>query len=82
MTSISWRYLAVAALAGFGIGTAQNGVTPPERMKAQSFVLVDESGRKRGEFSMGSNGQPMVRLYDQDGRIIWDTNARVELLTK
>lgn len=68
--------LAVPALAGLVFG--QNTVTKPEAagvVQAKSFVLLDEAGRKRGEMSVTRAGKPLIELFDERGRVIWDSTG-------
>jgi hypothetical protein len=51
-----------------------------EVLQSKSFVLLDGAGHKRGEWKMDPSGQPVVRLFDARGHIIWDTTVGVRLL--
>ena len=48
-----------------------------EILHSKDFVLQDGSGHKRGEWKMDSSGQPVLRLFDAQGRVIWDTAGTV-----
>ena len=67
----------LAALAGLVFGqitTPQLAV--PAVVQAKSFVLLDDAGRKRGEMSMTGSGKPLIQLFDERGRVIWDSTDR------
>ncbi len=42
-------------------------------LQSKSFVLLDGAGHKRGEWKMDSSGQPVLRLFDAQGHIVWQT---------
>ncbi len=77
--------LAAATLASFAGGAASNRMITAqaqqrmpdflnsESFKGKEFLLLDETGRKRGEFSMRAG--PVLRLYDEQGRVIWRAQA-------
>jgi hypothetical protein len=72
--------LILATFAGFLGGTIGSRLTSVyaqgsgvEVLQAKDFVLLDGAGHKRGEWRMGSSGQPVLRLFDAQGRVIWDT---------
>jgi hypothetical protein len=46
-----------------------------EILHSKDFVLLDGAGHKRGEWKMDSSGQPVLRLFDSQGRVIWDTTG-------
>jgi hypothetical protein len=66
----------VAALAGF-LGGAAGRVVPvlaqsgEKVVQAQAFVLVDAAGNRRGEFRVNQQGQTVLHLYDENGRLSW-----------
>ncbi|MGI8744607.1 MAG: hypothetical protein ACR2NN_18940 [Bryobacteraceae bacterium] len=73
--------IAVAALAGFAAGAFAprllqvgpvHAQAMPELVQAKSFVLLDGSGRKRGEWKLDASGDPVLQLFDQGGRTIWE----------
>jgi hypothetical protein len=41
-------------------------------VQAKSFLLLDDSGRTRGQMSMRA-GKPLIELFDERGRVIWDS---------
>jgi hypothetical protein len=64
----------VAALGGMIF--AQNTAPKPEVpavVQAKSFVMLDQTGRKRGEMSMTQSGKPIIQLFDERGRVLWDS---------
>lgn len=70
--------LALAAIAGFiggSIGshlmTAYAQAPDVETIKSQNYVLLDQAGRKRGEWRMDPSGQPVLRLFDAQGHVLW-----------
>lgn len=72
--------LAIATFAGFLGGTIGSHLATVhaqgpgvEILQSKSFVLWDGAGRERGEWKMDPSGQPMLRLFDAQGRVIWDT---------
>ena len=76
--------VCLAAAAGFAGGLAGSRIATVhaqgpgpgvEILRSKSFVLLDASGRKRGEWRMDSNGQPVLRLFDDRGNVFWDTTG-------
>jgi hypothetical protein len=72
--------LLLAAAAGFLAGAFSSRLTPVyaqgsgvEVLQSKSFVLLDGAGHRRGEWKMDSSGQPVLRLFDAQGHIIWQT---------
>jgi hypothetical protein len=66
--------LFLAALAGVVFAqTLAPQVQVPAVVQAKSFVLLDDAGRKRGEMSITRAGQPLIQLFDDRGRVIWDS---------
>ncbi len=61
---------------------AQTQAQAPKVVQAQSFVLVDATGSKVGEFAIDTDGRPNIKLFDDHGlngpQVIW--NARGPLL--
>jgi len=57
-----------------GVRAGGENANAPE-VRAQRFVVVDDSGKGRGEFGMRSNGEPVLRLWDRDVSI----SAMVEM---
>jgi len=47
----------------------------PEIIRSKYFVLLDAQGRKRGEWTLDSSGQPVLRMFDAKGNVIWDTTG-------
>jgi predicted transcriptional regulator len=44
-----------------------------KRTASESFVVVDERGAKRAELGVTSQGDAALVLYDERGRVIWNT---------
>jgi hypothetical protein len=44
---------------------AQPQTPAPRELRAQSFVLVNESGAALGEFAIDHDGMANIKLYDQ-----------------
>lgn len=72
----------LAATTGLLAGVVGSRLTPVyaqessvEILHSKDFVLLDGSGHKRGEWKMDSSGQPVLRLFDAQGRTIWDTTG-------
>lgn len=61
---------------------AKNPKSVAQTVEARSFVLVDEAGNKRGEWILDKSGQPSLRMFDEQGRVTWDTNLRIVPLKK
>ncbi len=82
--------LVLAAFAGFIGGAVGSHLTSVyaqgpdaglEALHSKDFVLLDGSGHKRGEWNLDASGQPVLRLFDARGRIIWEAEKRgVQLL--
>ena len=60
---------------------AQPRLIPPQRaisrapVEARGFVLMDESGRKRGELGFDREGRPALRFFDESGKVVWTGGA-------
>jgi hypothetical protein len=72
--------LLLATSAGFLGGAIDSRLTPVyaqgsgvEMLQSKDFELLDGAGHKRGEWKMDSSGQPVLRLFDAQGHIIWQT---------
>ena len=69
--------VTIALAAGFigGLASRYYGTAPayaqspasPEEMRAQKFVLVDETGKARGVFGIEGNGAP--EIVDSKGHV-------------
>jgi hypothetical protein len=70
---------ALAGLVGAALGSHLTTVYAQgpgvEILQSKNFVLMDSAGHKRGEWRMDPSGQPVLRLFDAQGRIIWDTTG-------
>jgi hypothetical protein len=49
----------------------------PREIRAQGFVLVNESGSVLGKFTVDSGGRPAIRLFDTKGREVWSAEGPV-----
>jgi hypothetical protein len=56
---------------------AESPAAPPREIRAQSFVLVNESGSVLGKFTVDSGGRPAIRLFDAKGREVWSAEGPV-----
>lgn len=64
----------------------QTRTTPSDVVAAQSFVLVDASGKPAGVFAVGKPSPelgklPSIVLYDAEGHEIWRASDSVRPLT-
>lgn len=73
---------SVVALAGFLAGAAGTRLATVyaqgpgvEVLHCKDYVLIDNAGHKRGEWKMDSSGEPVLRMFDGQGRSIWDTTG-------
>ena len=67
----------LAGLLGGAIGshmTVYAQETGADIIHGKNFVLLDGAGHKRGEWQMDSSGEPILRLFDAEGRVTWQTN--------
>lgn len=48
---------------------------------AQKFVLVNEQGTSAGIFGFDEHGSPEITLLDAQGKIIWSTKLRAQMLS-
>ena len=77
-----WRAAALALLLAMGVlwtaaFAGQNDfdrgfILPPrtEGIRARAFLLTDRNGKVQGEWRMEA-GQPVFKLYSQDGKVLW-----------
>jgi hypothetical protein len=69
--------LALAVLAGFLGGAVGSHMTVyaqaagVDMVDSRNFVLLDSSGHKRGEWTLDPSGQPVLRLFDAQGGVVW-----------
>jgi hypothetical protein len=42
---------------------------PPQEIRAQKFVLVDNTGTARGAFGIKANGDPAIEVTDDRGKV-------------
>jgi hypothetical protein len=54
---------------------AQSPAPPAKEIRAQSFVLVNESGSVLGKFTVDGGGKPAIRLFDARGREVWSAEG-------
>jgi hypothetical protein len=55
---------------------AQAKIVPPKEISAQTFLLVNDKGIPFGMFGFDANGNALIRLQDQSGKVIWSTSDR------
>jgi hypothetical protein len=80
--------LFLATLAGFLGGALASHMTTVyaqgpgvEILQSKSFVLLDRGGQKRGEWLMDPSGKPVLRMFDTQGRVVWEAGkGSVQLL--
>jgi len=60
--------LALGVLFLCGVLGAGLGRTAPARVEARHFILTDDHGGMRGEWSIDSDGAARLRIYGQDGK--------------
>jgi hypothetical protein len=71
--------LVLAAFVGFVSGAIGSHMTVfaqapgADFLRSKNFVLLDDGGHKRGEWNMDSSGEPVIRLFDAQGRVMWQT---------
>ncbi len=75
--NVRWFYLCLAATLGCAAAAQGFRQTQPAPavVRAHSFELLDEAGRKRGEIGFDAQGQPRITLYDPSGRPIWSSGG-------
>jgi hypothetical protein len=61
------------ALSGSLLGVRAQEHPWAKRTASESFVVLDERGAKRAELGVTSQGDPALVLYDERGRVIWNT---------
>jgi hypothetical protein len=75
----------LAFIAGivFGLGsglirpTVTHAQASQKEIRAQTFVLTDEAGRKRGELGFERDGKSSLKLCDKEGKVVWSTRGPV-----
>jgi cytochrome oxidase Cu insertion factor (SCO1/SenC/PrrC family) len=50
----------------------------PEGIRARAFLLTDSQGKVQGEWTI-EGGQPVLKLYGKDGRVVWYAPPRAEM---
>lgn len=65
----------VGANLGLRLTTVYAQGPAVEMLQSKSFVLLDSSGRKRGDWVIDPSGLPVLRLFDAQGQLIWDTTG-------
>src|SRR5580765_6365143 len=70
----------LAVAAGFVGGVLSQYASPRlvnaqsqvlKELRAQSFVLVDDKGVAYGYFGFDPNGQPILKMIDENRRTLW-----------
>ncbi len=72
--------MLAAVVAGWMGGAAAQERFRPRAVTAQSFVVVDEAGRKRAEFGFSAKDRLVLRLYDEQGQVIWSAPHETRIL--
>jgi hypothetical protein len=49
--------------------------TAPKEIRAQRFVLVNDSGSPSGLFGFDQDGTPNVVLLDKTGKVLWSASG-------
>ena len=60
---------------------AQSNIAP-QKIVAQSFILVDNQGVPAGVFGFEKDGGPSIKLFDKTGRVIWLENGKAQFLPR
>ena len=60
---------------------AQSNVAP-QKIVAQSFILVDNQGVPAGVFGFGKDGGASIKLFDKTGKVIWLENGKAQVLPR
>jgi hypothetical protein len=47
----------------------------PKEVRSQNFVLVNAQGQPVGLFGFNPQGKPIIRLIDDQGKVIWTTEV-------
>jgi hypothetical protein len=57
---------------------AQEPLLPAKEIRAEKFVMVDESGKPRGAFAINpKDGWPILEMIDKKGRV-WQARTTAE----
>lgn len=71
----------LAGAVGCQIATVYGQGPSVQTFECKNYVLMDGAGHKRGEWKIDSSGEPVLRMFDAQGRIIWQTTkAGAQLL--
>jgi hypothetical protein len=71
----------LAGAVGSQLATVYGQGPGVETFQCRNYVLMDAAGHKRGEWKMDSSGEPVLRMFDAQGRLIWQTSkAGAQLL--
>jgi len=57
---------------------AQAPIPAATEIKAQRFLLVNETGAPAGVFGFDDTGNPNVVLFDKTGKVIWSADGRAK----
>lgn len=55
---------------------AQTQAAPPKEIRAQRFVLVNDSGAPSGLFGFDQDGNANVILLDKAGKVTWSASGK------
>ena len=61
----------VAGAVGTHLATVHAQSPGVDIFQCRNYVLMDGAGHKRGEWKVDPSGQPVLRLFDAQGRVIW-----------
>ncbi len=61
---------------------AQAQTLAPKEIRAQTFVLVDPRGVPLGLMGFDPRGNPVIKLVDERGRVIWSAGQARNQPTK
>jgi hypothetical protein len=63
----------VAGMVGSRLATVHAQGSAIDTFQCKNYVLMDGAGHKRGEWKVDPSGQPVLRLFDAQGRVTWQT---------
>jgi hypothetical protein len=69
----------IAVVLGLIVGSYAQA-PGPEIIRSREFVLVDGQGHKRGEWTVDSSGQAVLRMFDRTGSLSWSSAGGPRLL--
>ena len=83
---VNRKYIVALTLASGFVGSLVSRYLAPPRVfaqvqkaskeiQAQNFVLVNAQGRPMGLFGFNPQGKPIIRILDDQGRVVWTTEV-------